>query len=86
MPGLRVVAVAASLGADAALAAARLGRRGADAGYAATAHRLGAAQVTLDDELAERARGFVAVVRARDAARWGIGSLGQLALCRPMVP
>jgi predicted nucleic acid-binding protein len=63
VPGLRVVAVDVGLGTEAAQAAARLGLRGADAVYAATARRLAVALVTLDDELAERARGFVPVVR-----------------------
>jgi predicted nucleic acid-binding protein len=63
VPGLRVVAVDLSLGTEAALAAARLGLRGADAVYAAAARRLAVSLVTLDDELAARAAGFVPVVR-----------------------
>jgi predicted nucleic acid-binding protein len=63
VPGLRIVAVDVGLGTEAALAATRLGLRGADAVYAATARRLAVALVTLDDELAERARGFVTIVR-----------------------
>ena len=43
VPGLRVVAVDVGLGTEAAQAATRLGLRGADAVYAATARRLAVA-------------------------------------------
>jgi predicted nucleic acid-binding protein len=63
VPGLRVVALDATLGTEAGRIAARLGLRGADAVYVAVAHTLGVPLVTLDDELEARAGRFVRVVR-----------------------
>jgi hypothetical protein len=59
VPGPRVVAVDAGLSGD----AARLGLCGVGAVDAATPRRLASALVTVDDELAERARGFVPIVQ-----------------------
>jgi predicted nucleic acid-binding protein len=63
VPGLRVVALDVILGTEAARTAARLGLRAADAVYVTVARTLAAPLVTLDDEQAARAAGFVQVVR-----------------------
>jgi predicted nucleic acid-binding protein len=63
VPGLRVVALDASLGEEAGRVAARLGLRGADAVYVAVAHALDVPLVTLDDELEARAGRFIRVLR-----------------------
>lgn len=63
IPRLRIVHIDPSLGAEAAELAARLRLRGADAIYVATALRMALPLVTLDAEIAERARDAVRVIR-----------------------
>jgi predicted nucleic acid-binding protein len=60
-PSIRVVAVDAELGQEAATLAAELRLRGADAVYVALARRLGMPLVTWDAEQRERARSAVRV-------------------------
>lgn len=59
LPRLQTVALDPSLAEEAGRLAARLGLRGADAVYVATAHRLGLGLVTWDDELRTRSGGLI---------------------------
>lgn len=61
VPGLRLVPIDPQLATTAAEIAARLGLRGADAVYVATAHVLGVPLVTWDGEQRERGARMVAV-------------------------
>lgn len=59
LPRLRLVVMSAALADMAATVAARLGLRGADAVYVATAERLGLPLVTLDNDQRQRAAAVV---------------------------
>ena len=61
LPGLRLVEMDQELVHEAALLAARLGLRGADAVYVATAQHLGLPLVTLDVHQRDRAQGQVTI-------------------------
>lgn len=61
LPGLRLVEMDHDLVHAAALLAAKLGLRGADSLYVATAHQLGLPLVTFDVDQHERAHGRVTV-------------------------
>ena len=61
LPGLRLVEMDNELVREAALLSARLGLRGADSLYVATAHRLSLPLVTFDMDQRERAQGQVKI-------------------------
>jgi predicted nucleic acid-binding protein len=62
-PGLRLVALDAALGTEAARLAATYQLRGADAVYVAVAHLLNVPLVTLDNEMPARAGGLIQIVQ-----------------------
>jgi predicted nucleic acid-binding protein len=61
-PGLRVVALDAGLGAEAAKVAANLRLRGTDAVYVVVAHSMGIPLVTWDQELQVRSSSYIEVL------------------------
>jgi predicted nucleic acid-binding protein len=63
LPTLRLVPLDAPLGERAALVAAELGLRGADAIYVAVAERLGLPLITWDDDQRRRASRLISVRR-----------------------